>query len=107
MKKYLKEWADKIDELSGKEKELIQLKEDYETESDKLLDEAAKIKNETGEDIIKNMYGRNNDKTRRKYIKEQLANKNKEIIDCELRIDYLKRRISFLKGLVNYMGNVQ
>ena len=104
MKEYLKEWADNIEELSKKEVEYINLKETYETKSDSLLEEVAKLKKETGEDIIKNTYGGNNDKTRRKYVKDQLQGMDKNITDLEISIDYLKRRISFLKGLINYIS---
>lgn len=94
------EWSNLISELSRKEIQLYNLKEEYENSSEKLLKEAAKQKEETGEDIIKAKYGGNNDKTRAKYVKDSLSDKKKEIKKLEFSIDYLKRRISFLRQLV-------
>ena len=95
-----REWSNIIMGLSNKEKELYKLKNEYKTSSDKLLEDARKIKEETEEDIIKARYGGNNDKTRAKYVKESLAEENKQIKKWEFDIEYLKRRISYLKGLV-------
>lgn len=106
MQEYLQEWQDKITELSNSELALIQWKTTYQIKSDALLDEARKIKDETGKDIIKEAYGGNNDKTRKLYVKEQLIDWDKNIQDLELSIDYLQRRISFLKGLVGYAASI-
>lgn len=94
------EWSNLIMDLSKKEKDFYMLKNEYKTKSDKLLEESRKIKDETGEDIIKAKYGGNNDKTRAKYVKESLVEENKQIKDLEFDIEYLKRRISYLKALV-------
>ena len=96
----LVEWDELINELSEKEIQLYVLKEAYESSSEKLLEEAAKKKIETGEDIIKAKYGGNNDKTRAKYVKEMLLEDAIEIKGLEFSIDYIVRRIAFLKGLV-------
>lgn len=106
MQEYLQEWSNNIQELSKKELALIQWKTTYQIKSDALLDEARKIKDETGKDIIKEAYGGNNDKTRKLYVKEQLIDWDKNIQDLELSIDYLQRRISFLKGLVGYAASI-
>lgn len=95
------EWSNIISELSKKEIELYHKKEAYEKSSEKLLEDAAKEKAETGNDIIKNKYGGNNDKTRKKYVKEMLSKADNEIKTLEFSIDYCKRRISFLKQLVS------
>ena len=94
------EWANLITELSYNEIELCKKKDAYQALSDNLLEEARTIKEETGDDIIKAQYGGNNDKTRKKYVEETLADEDKEIKELEFSIDYLKRRISYLKSLV-------
>ena len=95
------EWSNLITELSENEIQLYKSKEAYEKASEKLLKDAAKEKAENDKDIIKKRYGGNNDKTRAKYVKEMLSKDGKEIKDIEFRIDYLKRRISFLKQLIH------
>lgn len=95
-----REWSNIIDRLSEAEKELYSKKESYEKESESLLEDAAALKAATGEDIIKAKYGGNNEKTRRKYVKDSLLDKKLEIKQLEFKLDYYKRRISYLKGLV-------
>ena len=94
------EWSNLIMDLSNKEKKFYRLKNEYKSKSDKLLEEARKLKEETEEDIIKKRYGGNNDKTRAKYVKESLAEENKQLKELEFDIEYLKRRLPYLKGLV-------
>ena len=95
------EWSGLVTELSRKEVELHKKKGDYEVASEKLLEEAKKKKDETEVDVIKDKYGYNNDKTRKKFVKESLVKEAKEIKDLEFSIDYIKRRISFLKQLIH------
>ena len=76
-------------------------KEAYNTSSEKLLEDAAKEKAETDYDVIKEKYGGNNDKTRKKYVKDSLADESLELKKLEWSIDYIKRRISFLKQLIH------
>ena len=97
----LTEWSGLVTELSTKEIELYNKKQSYESLSEKVLEDAAKIKAETEEDIIKDKYGGNNDKTRKKYVKEMLSEEKAEIKTLEFSIDYIRRRISFLKQLVH------
>lgn len=97
----LEAWSYLITELSAKEIQLYKKKAAYEASSEKLLEDAAKEKHEKDNDIIKAKYGGNNDKTRKKYVKEMLAKENNEIKNLEFSIDYLKRRISFLKQLIH------
>jgi len=94
------EWCNLITELSYKDIELYKLKNDYQIKSDKVLEDARKHLDETGEDIIKAAYGGNNDKTRKQFVKDTMANDAKKIKDLEFSIAYIKRRISYLKGLV-------
>jgi len=100
---YLREWQSLIKELSEKEIALIEWKELYEIKADKILENAKKQKQETGEDIIKTIYGGNNDKTRKKYVKDQLTEWDKNIFELELSIDWINRRISFIKHYVKFM----
>ena len=102
MQDYFKEWEQLVNELSQKEQAVIEWEETYEIKSDSLLAEARRIKDETGKDIIKETYGGNNDRTRELYVKEQLLDWNKNIQDLELSIDWIKRRISFIKALAQY-----
>jgi len=97
----LNEWSRLVTELSRKEIELYNKKEDYNTSSEKLLEDAAKEKAETDYDVIKEKYGGNNDKTRKKYVKDSLADEAMELKQLEWSIDYIKRRISFLKQLIH------
>lgn len=94
------EWGSLVTELSQKEIQLHNKKEAYELSSEKLLEDAAKKKQETDVDIIKDKYGGNNDKTRKKYVKDSLIVEAKEIKELEFSIDYCRRRISYLKQLV-------
>ena len=97
----LTEWSCLVTELSSNEIELYNKKEDYNVSSEKLLEDAAKEKAETDYDVIKEKYGGNNDKTRKKYVKDALADEAMELKQLEWSIDYIKRRISFLKQLIH------
>lgn len=92
----LTEWSMLITELSRKEIKLYECKENYQFLSDKVLAEAK----ENNIDL-KKIYGGNNATTRKQYVKETLVNETKEIKDLEFSIDYITRRISFLKQLVH------
>jgi len=87
-------------ELSHNEVEHYKLKQEYESASEKLLEDAAKEK-ANGNDIIKAKYGGNNDKTRKKYVREELADKYSELKQIEFGNEYLKRYIPFLKTVIN------
>ena len=89
--KDLWEWSNLITELSEKELKLLILKTDF---------------NEREYDILttfdfKKEFGKDNDKVRKGYIREQYKDLLENIEDLELSIDYLKRRISFLKQLIH------
>lgn len=106
MEKYLNEWESLINELSLKEEAIIKWKTVYEIKSDALIEDAKKVKEETGKDPIKELYGGNNDKTRKKYVKDQLKDWDKNITDLELSIDWISRRISFLRTLIQYKTKI-
>ena len=96
----LVEWSRLITELCAKEIELSDAKETYQALSYNLLEEARTVKEETEHDIIKVKYGGNNDKTRKKYVEETLVNEHEAIVELERRMDYIKRRVPFLKSLI-------
>lgn len=88
---YLREWEELVNELSEKEIALFKWKEVYEIR-------AMEIENNTD---FKELYGKNNEKVRREHIKNELADWHYIIKDLELSINWITRRISFLK-LVNW-----
>lgn len=100
VKDNLSEWSSLITELCAKEVELSEAKEEYQGLSLALLEEARTIKEETEHDIIKAKYGGNNDKTRKKYVEETLVDEHEAIVKLERRIDYINRRVPFLKSLI-------
>ena len=85
------EWSNIITELSEKEVALYKWKEIYNVKSEEI------IKNTD----FKALYGKNNEKVRKDHVKQELIDWDKTITDLEFSIDYLKRRISFLRQLVN------
>ena len=86
----LYEYSSLIDELSIKEVELFKLKEEYQIESDKII-------NETD---FKELDGKNNAEVRKNHVKEELKGLYLEIKDLEFSIDYIGRRIGYLKELI-------
>lgn len=85
------EWSNLLSELSEKEWDYIKIK-------DRIFDKEQWMTENTD---FKAVYGKNNVDVRKqhfkKFLKDEYANKN----NLEISIDYLKRRISFLKQLVN------
>lgn len=94
------QWDTLITRLDKISRRLIQIEEIYETESEKILNNARQIKEEIGKDIIKEKYGGNNDKTRKKYVEEQLSELIDEKQELKLQKEEDNRRISFLKRLI-------
>ena len=94
------QWDTLINRINKISRRLIEIEEIYETESEKILNTARQIKEKTGEDIIKEKYGGNNDKTRKKYIEEQLSELIDEKQELKLQKEEDNRRISFLKRLI-------
>ena len=86
----LKEWEDLIEELTEKEIELIHLKKHYETESHRI---------ETTVDF-KEIYGKNNADIRKHHIKTELADVVEQMTLLKLSIDWINRRISLVRELV-------
>lgn len=72
-----------------------------------LLFEANQEKEQSDVDKIKEQYGGNNEKTRKQYVKDNTKKLSSKIQDLELSIDWIKRRIEFLKGSVRYLCTVE
>ena len=85
------EWSNLISELSEKEIALYKWKEIYNVKSEEIISNTD----------FKALYGKNNEKVRKEHVKQELSEWDKNIHELEFSIDYLKRRLSFLKQLVN------
>jgi len=86
----LVEWNELINELSSKERALLEWKELYQSHSDKII----------AETDFKALYGKNNDKVRKEHVKKELSTWYDTIKDLEFSIDWIGRRISFLRELI-------
>lgn len=84
-------WYGIIEELSDKERRLIDINEIY----SKLEDEIISTTD------FEKRYGKNNQKVRDKHVKRELKDLVDEKNDITLRISYLKRKIEFIKSFVN------
>ena len=99
--KDFEKWDKLINRINKNTRRIIEIEEKYETESEKILSQARQTKEKTGTDIIKDKYGGNNDKTRKKYIEEQLSDITDEKQELKLQKEEDNRRISFLKRLID------
>lgn len=86
----LMEWKNLVEELSRKEVLLYRKKEAYQVRSDKII----------GETNFKELYGANNQKVRDNHVKTVLSKDYETIKALEFSIDWINRRISFLRELV-------
>jgi hypothetical protein len=90
----LSEWSRCITDLSLKEKELIALKEEKSLKEFEIIF--------INKDInFKELYGSTSEKVRKQHADKELKPLKDKINALELDIDYLKRRISFLRQLVH------
>ena len=87
---YLAEWENLISELSNKEVMLYHRKTDYQRKSDEII----------AETNFKELYGANNQKVRDNHVKTVLSKDYETIKALEFSIDWINRRISFLRELV-------
>lgn len=87
---YLREWENLVDELSEKELALIEWKQVYEIKAQEIEDTTD----------FKAIYGRNNADVRKLHIKNELKDWSNIITDLEISINWISRRISFLRELV-------
>lgn len=94
---YFNEWESLIEELSQKEQAYIEWKEFYRIKEEEIINTVN----------FKELYGANNEKVRRNHVKNALKEYDKIIKDLELSIDWIKGRISFLKGITNYMAKME
>ena len=86
------EWSNLISRLSNRESKLNRLKEEYDNKEFQIVYQS---------DIdFKTLYGSTSEKVRKQHAKIELKELNDKIKGLELSIDYLKRRISFLRQLV-------
>lgn len=97
MNDYFTEWDNLIEELSKKEQAYIEWKEFYRIKEEEIINTVN----------FKELYGANNEKVRRNHVKNALKEYDKTIVSLELSIDWIKRRISFLKGITNYMTKME
>ena len=95
------QWDTLINRINKISRRLIEIEEEYETKSEQLLTEARTIKDNDGKDIIKEKYGGNNDKTRKKYVEETLKELTDEKQELKLQKEEDNRRISFLKRVID------
>ena len=86
----LNEWEQYIDELSQKEVALYQWREVYNVR-------AMEIENTVD---FKSLYGKNNADIRKQHIKEELKDWHDTIKELEWGIDWLTRRIVYMKELI-------
>lgn len=98
----LVEWNELLTWLSKSNRRLAEIKNEYEIRSEKLLANARKVKEDKDIDIIKNLYGGNNDKTRKQYVKDTLKGLTDEENELKRYTAEDGRRISFLKELIRY-----
>ena len=91
---YFKEWEIAIEELAEKEKEQINLKETYAQLEQEIL---------TTVDF-KEIYGKNNESIRKNHVKNELKDIVDRQNDLKLRINYLVRRIDFIKNIMRMQG---
>lgn len=85
------EWSKLITELSEKETELTKLKET-------IFDKEQWIIENTD---FKEVYGKNNSDVRKLHLTKHMKSEYENRRSLELSIDYIKRRISFLKSLIH------
>ena len=91
---YYNEWDKAITELSEKEADLSLIKEEY---SEKEFDIV--FINSEGVDF-KDLYGSTSEKVRKNHIKKELKSLEDAKNDLNVSIDYLKRRIDFIKSIM-------
>ena len=84
-------WNRYIYELTEKEQELMNIKETYNQMEQEII-------NTTD---FKEIYGKNNETVRKNHVRNELKDLVDTRHDLELRINFLKRRISYIKSLMS------
>ena len=90
------EYDECINSIDTDSKRLLEIEEEYKSESDRILKEAR----ETEVDF-KALYGGNNASTRKQYVDEQLYDLIEEKNDLKFKVDDNLRRIAFLKRMID------
>lgn len=96
MNELFNEYENLINELSQKEIALYEWKEMYQIKSDAIIKHTD----------FKALYGANNQKVRDNHIKTELQDWHDNIKDLEFSIDWIARRISYLKHLIKYQTSI-
>lgn len=97
---YFSEWDRLLNELSEKEIRLSEVKEEYnEKEFDIVF-------LNTGNVDFKELYGSTSEKVRKQHASMKLQALADEKTELELSIDYIKRRISFIRSLLNMQSTL-
>lgn len=84
------EWNELINELSDKEVALFKWKEVYNVKAEEIIEHTN----------FKELYGANNQKVRDNHVRNELSDWYDIIKDLEFSIDWINRRIVFLKELI-------
>lgn len=84
------EWEDLVEDLTEKEIEYYYCKERYQSKADVII----------AETDFKALYGANNQKVRDNHVKNELSKDHLHLKNLEFSIDWLNRRISFLRELI-------
>ena len=92
VKEDLKEWKLLVDELSEKEIALYHWREVYNVKADEII----------AETDFKALYGANNQKVRDNHVKQELSDWYDNIKSLEFSIEWIGRRISYLRHLVEW-----
>ena len=87
----LKEWEDLIEELTEKEIDYYYNKRTYNALADKII----------AETDFKSLYGANNQKVRDNHVRNELSDMYNDIKTLEFSIDWIQRRISFIRELTH------
>ena len=95
IEEWFSEWGNLVIELSEKETELSSLKDEYNQKEFDIV-----FLNSDNVDF-KEMYGSTSEKVRKQHAQMKLQSMADAKTDLELSIDYLKRRIEFIKGLMS------
>ena len=97
MNEYLDEWENLVDELSEKEIALYEWKHVYNVKADEIV----------ANTNFKELYGANNQRVRDKHVQEQLVDWHDIIVELEFSIDWIIRRISFLREMVHWETTIK
>lgn len=90
------EYDECINSIDTDSRRLLEIKEVYQSESDRILEEARETKVD-----FKALYGGNNASTRKQYVDEQLYDLIQEKNELKFKVDDNLRRISFLKRMID------